>query len=40
VAINKIKNGKTAGIDGMPGEVWKYGGEKLTEWIEEFCNRD
>jgi hypothetical protein len=38
-AINKIKDGKAAGANGVPGEVWKYGGERVTEWIIEFCNR-
>jgi len=26
------------GVDGIPNEVWKYGGEELEEWIREFCN--
>jgi len=30
-AIMKLREGKAAGIDGMPGEVWIYGGEELTE---------
>lgn len=28
-AINKLKDEKAAGIDGIPGEVWKYGGEDM-----------
>jgi hypothetical protein len=27
------------GIDGIPGEVWKYGGEELEEWVWRFCER-
>jgi len=39
MAIRKIREGKAAGVDGVPGEVWRYGGEELTEWTGEFCNR-
>ena len=28
-SIAKLKNGKSAGMDGIPGEIWKYGGEVL-----------
>lgn len=31
-AIGKIK-------DGVPGEVWKYGGEEIGKWIWEVCRR-
>ncbi|XP_072761238.1 uncharacterized protein [Anoplolepis gracilipes] len=37
--IGKIKNVKAAGIDGIPGEVWKYRGKGLEKWAWEFCNR-
>lgn len=37
--MKKIKDGKAAGIDGVPAEVWKYGGEKMEEWLWKFCNR-
>lgn len=30
-AMGKMKDGKAAGIDGIPGEVWKYRGEGLEE---------
>ncbi|KMQ87127.1 phosphatidylinositol glycan anchor biosynthesis [Lasius niger] len=30
---------KAAGIDGMPNEVWKYGGEEMEKWVEEICRR-
>jgi len=38
-AIGKIKEGKAAGIDGIPGEVWKFGGRGLEEWVWKFCDR-
>lgn len=38
-AIGKIKNGKTAFGDGIPGEVWKYGREALKSWIWEICDK-
>lgn len=38
-AIKKIKEGKATGIDGIPGEAWKYGGEETMEWTWIFCNR-
>lgn len=28
-ALKKMKDRKAAGMDGIPGEVWKYGGESL-----------
>lgn len=31
--LRTMKNGKAAGLDEVPGEVWKYGGEKVEEWI-------
>lgn len=37
--MNKIKEGKAAGIDGIPGEVWKHGGEEIEEWVWRYCNR-
>jgi hypothetical protein len=38
-AISKMKDGKAAGVDGVPEEVWKYGGEEVIEWAKDFCNR-
>lgn len=38
-AIRSLKDGKAAGCDGIPGEVWKYGGEEMMEWGWHFCNR-
>lgn len=38
--IRKLREGKAWGLDGIPREVWKYGGgEMLEKWITEFCNR-
>jgi len=38
-AIKRLREGKASGADGIPGEVWKHGGERLEEWAWEFCNR-
>ncbi|XP_011883686.1 PREDICTED: RNA-directed DNA polymerase from mobile element jockey-like, partial [Vollenhovia emeryi] len=38
-AISKVKDGKAAGEDGIPNEVWKYGGVELERWIGEVCNK-
>jgi len=29
--IRKIKNRKAARLDGLPGEIWKYGEEEIME---------
>ncbi|KAL6418191.1 hypothetical protein ACFW04_012287 [Cataglyphis niger] len=33
------RDNKTVGADGIPAEVWKYGGENMEEWIWKICNR-
>ena len=38
-AIKKLKEGKASGIDEIPNEIWKYGGEEIEEWTWNFCNR-
>lgn len=38
-AVKKLKDGKAVGEDEIPGEVWKYGGERLKECLWEMCNR-
>jgi len=38
-AIRRLGEEKTNGIDGIPGEVWKYGGEEIERGVWEFCNR-
>jgi len=38
-AVRKVKEGRAAGGDGIPGEVWKYGGEKLEGHVWEICKR-
>lgn len=37
--LRKLKDGKAAGIDEVPGKGWRYGGEDLERWIWEFYNR-
>lgn len=37
--IRKLKDGKAVGGDGIPNEVWKYGGEELEEAIRGLCSR-
>jgi len=37
--ISKIKEGKAAGLDGLPGEIWKYGGEEMVEWHGVFVTK-
>jgi len=38
-ALGKLKDGKAMGGDEIPGEAWKYGGERIEEFIWELCNR-
>ncbi|KAL6419709.1 hypothetical protein ACFW04_013673 [Cataglyphis niger] len=39
-AVNgRLKDNKAVGTDGIPAEVWKYGGENMEEWIWKICNR-
>lgn len=37
--LRGLKEGKATGTDGIPNEALKYGGEKMEEWIYNFCNR-
>ncbi|KAL6416395.1 hypothetical protein ACFW04_013523 [Cataglyphis niger] len=37
--IGRLKDNKAVGADGIPAEVWKYGGENVEEWIWKICNR-
>ncbi|XP_071648500.1 uncharacterized protein [Temnothorax longispinosus] len=37
--IKKLKTGKAIGKDGIPNEVWKYGGEEMVRWAWEICKR-
>jgi len=37
--LRKLKYGKTIGIDGVPNEMWKHGGEEIEGWIWKFCSR-
>lgn len=31
--LRRLQKGIAVGRDGIPSEVWKYGGEGLMEWI-------
>jgi len=37
--VREMKDGKAMGVDGIPNEVWKYGGAGMEEWIWGFCNK-
>ncbi|XP_076298035.1 uncharacterized protein LOC143217535 [Lasioglossum baleicum] len=37
--IKGLKDGKAAGGDGIPNEVWKYGGCEIEEWLMGVCNK-
>lgn len=37
--LKNIKEVKALGMDGIPGVVWKYGGEELERWLWSFYNR-
>lgn len=37
--MRKVKDKKAMGRDGIPNEVWKYGGEEVREWGWKICNR-
>lgn len=31
--MKRLKDGKAVEGDGIPGKVWKYGGERLVNWF-------
>ena len=37
--VRKLKNGKSAGIDEISGEMIKHGGEKVIDWIWKLCSK-
>jgi len=37
-AMKRLRDGKAMGLDEIPGEVWKYGGERLERWVRDYCN--
>lgn len=38
-AVRRLKDGKAVEEDEIPGEVWKYEGERLTECLWKLCDR-
>src|SRR5678815_5149968 len=37
--VRKLKNGKSAGIDEIAGEMIKNGAEMVIDWIWKLCNK-
>jgi hypothetical protein len=37
--VRKLKNGKSAGIDEITGEMIKNGGDRVIDWIWKLCNK-
>ena len=37
--VRKLKNGKSAGIGGITGEMIKNGGDSVMDWIWKLCNK-
>lgn len=35
--LRGMKDKKAVGIEWVPAEVWKYGGEKVEEWVWRVC---
>lgn len=38
IAVKKMKNGKSPGIDGLPSEIFKYAEEEGIKWLERIFN--
>ena len=38
VSVGKLKNGKDEGGDEITGEMIKYGGDRVVDWIWRLCN--
>ena len=38
-AIRRLKNGKTAGVDNIPGEIIRGGGARVTEVLHWLCGQ-
>ncbi|XP_032685325.1 uncharacterized protein LOC116850785 [Odontomachus brunneus] len=37
--LKGMKDKKAVGIDGIPAEVWKYGGKEMERWVWMICDR-
>lgn len=35
--IGRLRDSKAMGGDGIPNEVWKYGGGAVRKWIRDLC---
>ena len=38
VRVEKLKNGKAAGGDEIPGKIINGGGDRVVDWIWRLCN--
>jgi len=38
-SVSRLKEGKAMGLDGIPGETWRYGGEEEENGFESFATR-
>ena len=39
MALKRMKSGKAVGPDGIPGEIWKLTGRKVSEWLQCMFNK-
>jgi len=37
--IRRLRDGKAMGVDEVPNEMWRYGGEEVVRWVWGLCNR-
>lgn len=37
--IGEFEGGKGDGVDNVPKEMWKYGGQELEDWVRKLVNR-
>jgi len=39
-ALSRLKEGKAMGLDEIPEEAWRYGGEDVEKWIWGYYNEE